>query len=171
MTKSLIRSIGTFAFCWQQDTRRDFGCRCFAVIPSLAISLRQFASSARQNAKPPAMMPLPSKHPSISEPILCRSGQIKSFDCQPEIHSVNHESRGLFVAPHASSAVGRRRPPGPGPALRSPFVRTGRTGFCVTNSLLIVTFASWGRMVDGWFTAQPVDPLILIISGHPDRES
>ncbi len=86
-------------FCWQQDTRRDFGSRCFAVMPSLAISLRQFASSARQNAKPPARMPPTSlKHSSMSEPILCRSGQSKSFDCQPETHSVNHERRGLFVA-------------------------------------------------------------------------
>ncbi|MBB6262558.1 hypothetical protein FHS77_003136 [Paenochrobactrum gallinarii] len=30
--------------------------------------------------------------------MLCRSGQSKSFDCQPETHSVNHERRGLFIA-------------------------------------------------------------------------
>src|SRR5690606_24602322 len=110
MIKPLIRSIGTSAFCWQQDTRRDFGSRFFAVMPSPAISLRQFASSARQNAKPPARMPLTSlKHSSISEPILCRSGQSKSFDCQPETHSVNHERRGLFVALTADEIEGRRR--------------------------------------------------------------
>ncbi|MEW9617241.1 Arm DNA-binding domain-containing protein [Shinella sp. S4-D37] len=44
-------------------------------------------------------MPLPSpKRSSRSEPILCRSGQSKSSDRQPEAYSVNHGSRGLFVA-------------------------------------------------------------------------
>lgn len=68
-------------FCWQQDTRRDFGSRFFAVMPSLAISLRQFESSERQNAKPPARTSLTSpKHLSISGPTLCRSGQSRSSD-------------------------------------------------------------------------------------------
>lgn len=93
MTKPLIRSIRTSAFCGQQNTRPDFGSRFFVVMPSLAISLHQFASSARQNAEPLATMPLTSlKRSSMSEPILCRSGQSKSFDCQPETHSVNHEN-------------------------------------------------------------------------------
>ncbi|MGO4486731.1 IS256 family transposase, partial [Rhizobium sp. 2TAF27] len=38
------------------------------------------------------------KHSSISEPTLCRSGQSRSSDREPETYSVNPESRGPFVA-------------------------------------------------------------------------
>lgn len=113
MIRPLISSIGTSAFCWEQDTRLSFGGPSFKVMPSLEISSLPSASSARRNPKRPVRMLLTSpKHSSTSEPTLCRSGQSRGSDREPETYpsikkAVGHSLRSPFIHDfkHGISAI------------------------------------------------------------------
>jgi hypothetical protein len=67
--------------CFLPGTRYAFGSPSFEVMPSLAISLRQSANSAKQKDQLPTRMLLPSpKRSSKYEPTSCQSGQSRSSE-------------------------------------------------------------------------------------------